>query len=90
MHFMFLHIVEEGKVYSNQTGCFPHTSSKEAKYIMVIYVYDANAILTIALKSRSEGELVRGYSSLYKYLQNKGYKSQIYWLNNECPKGINH
>eukprot|EP00957_Ditylum_brightwellii_P027127 2050691-Ditylum_brightwellii.AAC.1 len=37
MHYMFLRIAEKGKIYSNQTGHFPHTSSKGAKYIMVIH-----------------------------------------------------
>ena len=73
-HQMFAAICEEGKIYTDQTGCFPQLSSKGTKYIMIIYVYDANAILTVGLKSRMAGELVRGYQSIYQYLQTKGYK----------------
>eukprot|EP00957_Ditylum_brightwellii_P199624 15218256-Ditylum_brightwellii.AAC.1 len=73
---MFVVILEEGKVYSDQTGWFLHTSSKGTKYIMVLYVYNANDILTIGLKNRTEGELLQEYQLLYKYLQSKGYKLQ--------------
>eukprot|EP00957_Ditylum_brightwellii_P187302 14264859-Ditylum_brightwellii.AAC.1 len=61
--------MEEGKIYSNQTRSFPKFSSKGTKYIMVIYIYNANATLPIGLKSRMEEEMLRGYQSLYKYFQ---------------------
>ena len=87
-HQMFAAICEEGKIYTDQTGRFPQLSRKGTKYIMIIYVYDANAILTVGLKSRMAGELVKGYQSIYQYLQTKGYKPQVHWLDNECPKEI--
>ena len=43
-----------GKIYTDQTGRFPVTSSKGSKYLMVLYDYDSNAILSEPLKSRSE------------------------------------
>ena len=33
------------KIYSDQTGRFPLTSSKGNKYVMVVYDHDSNAIL---------------------------------------------
>ena len=39
----------------DQTGKFPITSSKGAKYIMVLCEIDGNAILTATVKNRSEG-----------------------------------
>jgi hypothetical protein len=35
-----------GQIHSDQTGRFPITSSGGSKYIMVVYDYDFNAILT--------------------------------------------
>ena len=42
----------KGKVYSNQTGRFPTTSSKGNKYIMAMYNMDSNAILVEPLKKQ--------------------------------------
>ena len=39
-----------GKIYSDQTGRFPVTSSKGSKYIMIIYNHNSNAILARLLK----------------------------------------
>ena len=51
----FYSIEEAGKTFSDQTGRFPHTSSKGNKYIMVWYHYDINAIITVALKTIRRG-----------------------------------
>ena len=45
-----------GKIYSNQIGWFPTTSSKGNKYIMVIYNHNSNAILACLLKIKSSLE----------------------------------
>jgi hypothetical protein len=55
---------------------------------MVIYVYDANAILTAGLKDRTGTLLVTAYENIYQYLEKKGFKPQVHWLDNECPDGI--
>ena len=36
---------ETKKIYTDQTGKFPITYSWGNKYILIMYVYDANAIL---------------------------------------------
>jgi hypothetical protein len=43
-----------GQIFSDQTGRFPITSSKGNKYIMAVYNYDSNAILTAPITSRNE------------------------------------
>ena len=48
--FMAVHEVS-GKIYSDQTGRFPHTSSRGMKYVMIFYVYDANYVKGIAMKN---------------------------------------
>lgn len=49
-HLIFALIVEEGKIYMDQTGRFQKFSSKVIKYIMVIYLYDANTTLIVRIK----------------------------------------
>eukprot|EP00957_Ditylum_brightwellii_P049728 3771228-Ditylum_brightwellii.AAC.1 len=41
----FATIIEEGKIYTDQTRQFPVVSSRGNRYIMVFYAYDANCIL---------------------------------------------
>jgi hypothetical protein len=77
-----------GQIYTNQTGCFPITSSRRQKYIMVFSDYDSNAILTKPLKSCSELEMVHGYSKFHDYLTIRGLKPQLQKLNNEAPSGL--
>ena len=57
-----------GKVFSDQTGRFPQTSSRGNKYIMIFYDYDSSAILAEPLKSRSEVELLRAFTKLHQHL----------------------
>ena len=50
-HQIFASIESVGRVYTDQTGRFPVTSSSGHKYICILYAYDANAILTKPIKS---------------------------------------
>ena len=85
---MYAIVLEEGRIYTDQTGHFPVYSSRGSKYIMVLYCYDANAILAEPIKNRSEGELLKAYDKMYTYLQDRGYKPVTHWLDNEAPAGI--
>jgi hypothetical protein len=60
---LFATIKTTGKIYANQTGQFPVTSSRGSQYIMVLYEYEANAILTEPLKNWTGGEILRGYKN---------------------------
>lgn len=85
----FLQVFEPtGKVYSDQTGRFPITSSKGSKYILILYDYDSNAILSRPLKSRAESELVKACNSLYDQLAAAGHSPCFHILDNEAPKGL--
>ena len=48
--FTTIHEIE-GKLSSNQTGCFPITSNRGNAYIVVFYVYDANYICLVPIKT---------------------------------------
>ena len=74
----FYSIEEAGRTFSDQTGHFTHTSSKGNKYIMVWYHYDINAIITVPLKNRSEGEINRGFKQIHDRLTKQGYKPKVH------------
>ena len=55
-HNVFATIAETGKIYTDQTGRFPVRSSTGNQYIMILYDYDSNAIMSEALKTRNGPE----------------------------------
>ena len=88
-HCAFSKIVSlTGKVFSDQTGRFPQTSSRGNKYVMIFYDYDSSAILAEPLKSRSEAELLRAFTKLHQHLSSRGLRPALHILDNECPKGL--
>ena len=56
----------DGWIASNQTGAFPRVSNRGHKYISVFYVYDANFVKGVPVKSRHRQELLRAYEEIYK------------------------
>jgi hypothetical protein len=88
-HCAFTKVVSvTGKVFSDQTGRFPQTSSRGNKCIMIFYDYDSNAILAEPLKSRSKSELIRAFTKLHQFLADRGLHTALHILNNECLKGL--
>jgi hypothetical protein len=85
---LFATIDDAGRIYTDQTGRFPVTSSQGNKYILVLYDYDSNAILTEPLKTRNGGEILRAYTKLYDYLVARGFKPQTHWLDNEASNAL--
>ena len=83
-HMAFASIEATGKVYTDQTGRFPHASSRGYKYIFILYSYDANAILAEPIKSRAAQDILSAYQKLVTYLTVRGYKPHIHWLDNEA------
>ena len=77
-----------GNIHTDQTGGFPIQSSAGNKYIMILYHYDCNAILTAPMKSRNGDELVKAYTQLHQYLEERGHQPQLQRLDNEAPDGL--
>ena len=68
-HDLFIAMEEvTRKIYTDQTGRFPHTSSRGMKYIMVINIYDANYVWGVPLKNRSAAEMLQAYKKVYSTL----------------------
>lgn len=77
-----------GHIYSDQTGRFPHTSSRGNKYIMIVYDYDSNAILAEPMKSKAEAEMIKTYRKMHATLTSRGLKPILQTLDNECSQGL--
>ena len=78
-----------GKIYTDQTGRLPVTSSKGNKYILVAYHYDSNTIHAEPLRTRSGLDLTKSYQKLHSLLTNRGLRPHLHILDNECPNVLN-
>ena len=61
-----------GKIYTDQTGRFPVTSSRGFKYIMVAYDHDSNTIHAKPMKNCSGPEILKGYITIHNLLSERG------------------
>jgi hypothetical protein len=81
-------VEETGKVYTDQTGQFPIASSSGYKYMLVMYHYDTDAILSKPLKTQHGNGILRGYAKLYTHLTNRGFKPTTHWLDHEASTAL--
>jgi hypothetical protein len=60
MHDIYIKIHNvSNTMHSNQTGCFPATSSSGNQYIMVLVEIDGNYINAEPMKNRSAGSMIK-------------------------------
>jgi hypothetical protein len=85
--FMTVHVVM-GHISSDNTGCFPVTSNWGNAYIALFYIYDANAIWSVPIKSRSKEELLRAVTEVYAWLTARGYWPILHKMDNETSHDI--
>ena len=78
----------DGWIASDQTGAFPRVSNRGNKYISVFYVYDANHVKGIPLKSRHRSELLKAYETVYKWCEARGFKPELHRMDNETSADV--
>jgi hypothetical protein len=73
------------KFDSNQTGKFPvqQSCSQGYNYVMVLYDYNSNAILSKPLKIRQASELTTTWTKLHTQLQSNGFAPKLHILSKE-------
>jgi hypothetical protein len=72
-------------VHFNQTGCFPATSSRGNKCIMVLVEIDGNYIDAELMKNKTEGSMIKAYLALWEHLTATGtVKSTTHIMDNEA------
>jgi hypothetical protein len=85
--FMMVHVVT-GHISSNNTRCFPVTSSQGNAYIALFYVYDANAICSVPINNRSKEELLGAVTEVYAWLTAQGYRPLLHKMDNETSHDV--
>ena len=74
--------------YSDQTGKFPVKSCRGNCYIFIMYDYDSNAILSVALPDRRGSSIKTAWEHIFQRLQRNGYAPSLHLLDNECATDI--
>ena len=88
-HLCYAAIMEPtGQIYSDQTGRFIAPSSKGNNYLLIVYDYDSNAILTEPLPSRSSSAILHGYQAVHARLCTAGLRPKLQRLDNECSEAL--
>jgi hypothetical protein len=90
-HWAFMEPIEiTGKIFSNQTGRSPLTTSPGNKYIMVVYDYESNAIITKPITFRNKNKLLQAYTKIHMLLTNRGLKPILQKLDNKPLANYNN
>eukprot|EP00804_Cyclotella_cryptica_P018674 CCRYP_007185-RA/>CCRYP_007185-RA protein AED:0.41 eAED:0.41 QI:0/0/0/1/0/0.5/2/0/395 len=71
-------------VYSDQTGQFPHVSSRGYRYQMILYHTDSNSIWVEPTKNRTEGELILARTRALSRMRACGLSPKRQVLDNEA------
>ena len=54
----------------------------------MLYDYDSNAILTEALKTRQGPKILKAYTKIIQYLQDRGFRPIVHWFDNEASNDM--
>jgi hypothetical protein len=83
-HYTYAATLETNQIYSDLTGRLPTTSLSRNKYILILYDYDSNRILSAPMKNRGVKEMVRAFDLLIQSLIVRGLKPHLQRLDNEA------
>ena len=70
----------------DQKGRFPVRSKSGNNYVMILYDYDANAIIGEPIPDRKTTTLQKSFLVLFNKIKVKGYKPSIIRLDNKMSK----
>jgi hypothetical protein len=77
-HFCYTAFYEPtGQIYTDQTGKFIAPSSNGNNYLMILYDYDSNSILSEPMKSRTKHSILAAYQTLHGRLVKAGLKPKL-------------
>jgi hypothetical protein len=87
-HYIYATTLETNQIYSDLTGRFPTTSLSGNKYILILYDYLSNSVLSAPMKNRGDKEMVRAFDFLIQSLILRGLKPHMQCLDNEASLAL--
>jgi hypothetical protein len=82
-NYIYAAVMETNQIYTNLTGRFPTTSLSGNKYILILYDYDSNIVLSAPMKNRGDKDMIRAFDILIQSLIIRGLKPHFQRLYNE-------
>jgi hypothetical protein len=90
-NFIYATIMETNQICKDLIGRFPTTSLRGNKYILILYDYESNIILSAPMKDRGDKYMVRVFDLLIHSLIIRGLKPSLQRLDNEASLALrNH
>jgi hypothetical protein len=87
-NFMFSAVMVTNQIYTDLTGRFPTTSLSGNKYILILYDYDSNSVLSAPMKNRGDKDMVRAFDLLIQSLIIRGLKPHLQRLESEASLAL--
>jgi hypothetical protein len=82
--------MEKGQISTDLTVIFPTTSLSGNKYILILYDYDSNSVLSAPMKNRGDKETVCVFDLLIQSLIIHRLQPSLHRLENEAYLAISH
>jgi hypothetical protein len=87
-NYIYAAVMETNQIYTDITGRFPTTSLSGNKYILTLYDYDSNIVLSAPMKNLGDKYMVRAFNLLIQSLIICGLKPHLQRLDNEASLGL--
>jgi hypothetical protein len=87
-NFIYATIMETNQIYTDITGIFTTTSLSGNKYILILYDYESNSVLSDPMKNRGDKDMVRAFDLLIQSLIIHGLKPSLQRLENESSLAL--
>jgi hypothetical protein len=76
-NYIYSAVMDTNEIYTDLTGRFPTTSLSGNKYILILYDYDSNSVLSAPMKNRGDKYMVRAFDLLIQSLIIRGLKPHL-------------
>jgi hypothetical protein len=87
-NYMYAAVMETNQIYTDLTGRFPTTSLSGNKYILILYEYDINSVLSDPMINRCDKDMIRAFDILIQSLIIRGLKPHFQRLDNEASLAL--
>jgi hypothetical protein len=87
-NLVYAAIMGTNQIYTDLTGRFPTTSLSGNKYILILYDYDSNSLLSAPMKNIGDKDMVHAFKLLIQSLIIRGFKPILKCLDNEASLAL--
>jgi hypothetical protein len=87
-NYIYAVVMGTNQIYTDLTGRFTTTSLSGNKYILILYDYDRNSVLSAPMKNQGDKDMIRAFDVLIQSLIIRGLKPHLQRLDNEASLAL--